>query len=209
MNRVVTPEILDELSVDDPRAVRSRQDLRFINHFMRGEEWILQSLHQSVTLPKRVIELGAGEGKLVNKISRAFPEVQVTALDFIPKPESVDEKVEWVSGDLMEYEGFSEDTVVVANLFIHHLEREGLEKLGHKLSGVQGLYFSEPYRARIPLVMGRSIFPLVNEVTRHDMMVSIKAGFKRGELPEVFGEAFQWTETVGLFGGLRVKGERK
>ena len=34
MRRYIQPEILDELAVDDPRAIQSRRDLRKINAFM-------------------------------------------------------------------------------------------------------------------------------------------------------------------------------
>ena len=36
MNRIVQPELLDELPPDDPRAMRSRRDLRRINAWMRN-----------------------------------------------------------------------------------------------------------------------------------------------------------------------------
>ena len=36
MKRIVQPELLDALPPDDPRAVRSRRDLRRVNAWMRN-----------------------------------------------------------------------------------------------------------------------------------------------------------------------------
>ena len=36
MNRIVEPELLDTLSPADPRAIRSRRDLRRVNAWMRN-----------------------------------------------------------------------------------------------------------------------------------------------------------------------------
>ncbi len=207
MQRIVKPEILDELDPSDPIALRSRNDLRLINGFMRGEGWILSELAELDF--QRVIELGAGEGVLANKIQNQFPEKEVVALDFIKKPELVSEGVRWIEGDLLEYEHFSEGDVVVANLFLHHLQDEQLMQLGEKLSKVKAVLFAEPHRAQTPKIMGRCLYPLINEVTRHDMMVSIEAGFRRGELGDLLREGFHWEESLSVFGGIRVKGVRR
>jgi hypothetical protein len=55
-------------------------------------------------------------------------------------------------------------------------------------------------------MMSRFLFPFVNEVTRHDMVVSIRAGFKHSELAAMLGLDFSWHEKRGLFGGIRLKG---
>src|SRR5665213_1028567 len=38
MKRIVEPELLDALPPDDPSAIRSRQDLRRVNAWMRNHE---------------------------------------------------------------------------------------------------------------------------------------------------------------------------
>jgi hypothetical protein len=42
VERVVKPEILDDLPMDDPSARASRADLRRINFLMGNERWILK-----------------------------------------------------------------------------------------------------------------------------------------------------------------------
>ena len=84
MPRLVAPEILDTLSPADPRAIRSRRDLRLINWFMRGESWILAQLEELA--PTKIIELGAGTGALTNRIAEKFPDVEVIGVDLMPRP---------------------------------------------------------------------------------------------------------------------------
>lgn len=75
MKRVVEPELLDELSSDDPAAIRSRRDLRMINWFMGNEGWIQRQIEEGESM----VELGAGTGELTGKLSNTG---KVTGLDF-------------------------------------------------------------------------------------------------------------------------------
>jgi len=208
VQRKVEPEILDHLDANDERAVRSRKDLRLVNSFMRGEQWIIQQLKQLDVPFDTIIELGAGEGWLSNQIKTTFPNKAVVSLDLISKPSTAHEQIEWIQGDMMEYTGFTEGSVVVANLFIHHLKQPELLRLSELISEVDAILLAEPYRANIPLIMGRCIFPLVNDVTRHDMIVSIRAGFQKNELPRILCPHFIWEESLGLFGGIRMQAVR-
>ena len=58
------------------------------------------------------------------------------------------------------------------------------------------------------LIMSRCLFPFVNNVTRHDMTVSIRAGFRHDELAVhcQLGGELTWSEQRGLFGAIRVRG---
>lgn len=207
MDRVVGAEILDGLDAGDSRAVRSRRDLRLVNFFMRGESWILGELGKFSGL-KRVVELGAGAGCLGSAVKRVFSDVEVVCLDLVERPDGVEGGVVWRSGDLFEFDGYDSGTVVVANLFLHHLEGEDLRRLGGLLEGCLGVLAAEPFRGRVPLAMGRCLFPFVNDVTRHDMLVSIRAGFCAGELGGLLDDGFLFEESRGVFGGIRVKGVR-
>src|SRR3954462_11982265 len=88
MQRIVEPELLDSLPPNDPRAIRSRRDLR------RGNAWVGNSVHlaravEALPPPRRIIELGAGDGTLMLKIARRFahhwqPGVELILLDMAP-----------------------------------------------------------------------------------------------------------------------------
>ena len=80
MNRIVQPELLDELPPDDPRAVRSRRDLRRINAWMRNHAIMARALQTGWNghAPKQITELGAGDGnfllRVAQKISPRWPK---------------------------------------------------------------------------------------------------------------------------------------
>ncbi|MEO1844804.1 MAG: hypothetical protein ABGZ37_11065, partial [Akkermansiaceae bacterium] len=65
VGRVVQPELLDELPFDDPDALRSRRDLRFINGVMGNFRWMRRRL--AGRAEGRVIELGAGDGAFLRE----------------------------------------------------------------------------------------------------------------------------------------------
>ncbi len=211
VNRLVAPEILDGLDPADKRAIRSRRDLRLVNWFMRGESWIVREL-KNMQGVRRVVDLGAGDGSLGAAIIEALPDLEVTCVDLVPRPENLDHRITWWSGDVFDYERYDETTVVVANLFLHHLVSSELQKLGAKIHGVRGVLATEPYRGAMSLMMSRCLFPFVNDVTRHDMTVSIRAGFRQGELGRELSHeldgALTWSDQKGVFGAIRVRGIR-
>jgi hypothetical protein len=98
-----------------------------------------------------------------------------------------------------------ENTAVVANLFLHHFDHDLLEKLASSLTCSGSLLFAEPARTQHALRLGYVAYPFVGRVTKHDMLVSIKAGFVTGELPQYFSEKYQWEEQLHWMGGLRSK----
>lgn len=208
MQRVVEAEILDQLDAGDARALRSRRDLQLINGLMRGEAWIVSELKKMKGVQK-VVDLGAGDGCLGAAILKKMPDVEVVCVDLKARPSQLDDRVGWIQGDLFEYRAYGDHTVVVANLFLHHLSAGQLKRLGNLISGVHGILVTEPYRGKAAMYMGKCLFPLVNDVTRHDMMVSIRAGFQENELGAMLGCHFKWHEQRSFFGGIRIKGTRK
>ncbi len=200
-HRIVKPEILDSLNASDPAAIRSRKDLRKINWFMRGENWIINQLEQIKNLTK-IVELGAGEGHLASKIKTAFPNAEVTAIDLLDRPKKLSKKIQWQKQDIMQSDTYDEETVIVANLFIHHLSEEQLYQLGNKISKCRAIIMAEPHRYWFSKLLGYTLFPFINHVTRHDMIVSIEAGFRFGELAGLIDIDWHWDERAGL-GGIR------
>lgn len=202
MKRVVVPEILDELTSSDPRAMRSRRDLRMINALMGNERWIVSELKKRGRKDS-VVELGAGRGELVNQLTgEGWP---CRGYDLQPQPDSLHAQANWSQGNFFETLEKDSSPVVVGSLILHHFEETELLELGRLLEGRQFLVFAEPLRSLLPIIEGYALFPFVNDVTRHDMIVSIRAGFRKGELAQKLGllVGWDWVETVTLRGGLR------
>jgi hypothetical protein len=191
--RIVEPEILDHLPHDDPAARRSRLDLRRINFLMGNELWILRALELSPDASASMIcEIGAGDGELAAKIRRGFPNSHIAACDLAPRPAGLDPAIDWRCGDIFQ-QAPPPGGVLVANLFLHHFEGGHLRRLGKICEGFDVLIFNEPDRSRIAAFLGTLLHPFVNHVTRHDMQVSIRAGFRSGEMTGLLGlDASLW-----------------
>ncbi len=205
MFRQVLPEILDHLPADDPEAIRSRRDLRRINFLMGNERWIVAQARR--LKPASIVELGAGEGMLSGKLATIAP---VECYDLAPRPAALDARVNWHQGDLFAAPP-AVGGLLVANLFLHHFEGDSMRHLARWCAGFRSLCFVEPLRTEGSLRLGATMLPFVNRVTRHDMPVSIRAGFVPGELPELLElESGKWhvREQTSWRGGIRVLASR-
>lgn len=206
MERLLEPEILDQLDPADPAALRSRADLRWINRLMGTQAWMLKQLAMLARDVDTVIELGAGEGHLLNAVHRQYPNLRCVGYDLVRKPDSVAAGVDWVSGDFMQgldRMPLGPRTVVLANLILHHLDALQLEAIRAAFAEIACWLIVEPDRSRRSLWLGWSLLPFVGAVTRADMMTSIRAGFCAGELGSVLGR-HRAEESVWL-GGRRVR----
>lgn len=201
MHRQVLPEILDHLPAGDPEAVRSRRDLRLINFLMGNERWIVRQAH--ALQPTSIYELGAGEGMLSAQLAKI---AAVECYDLAPPPASLDPRITWHQGDLLVAPPVR-GGLLVANLFLHHFEGQSMRGLARWCSGFQSLCFVEPLRSPGALRLGAALWPFVNRITRHDMPISIRAGFLPGELPKLLElDPAKWhlREQTTWRGGIRV-----
>lgn len=205
--------MLDILPADDPRVVRCRRDLKLINWLMGNHRWIWRTLarHRSL-LPHGIVELGAGDGSFLRQFRHHHPDLPLAGFDLAPRPASLAADVAWHSGDVFQPAGSWPGAVLVANLFLHHFAVEQIQALGQRLDGVRLLLIGEGHRS--PEVLRRSgwLNPLLGEITRHDMEISLAAGFVAGELPDWLGlNERDWIvhETHTLFGAHRLMAIRR
>lgn len=155
---------------------------------MGNEHWICREIRRFEKEALRgIVEIGAGNGKLCQALARQFPEAPVSAFDLAPSPQFADSRIKWHQGDLFEAEPPWEGGVLVANLFIHHFEGAALKALGQWMMNFEVILLNEPDRCRLPHFLGGIMHPFMNRVTRHDMHVSIRAGFQAGELESLLG----------------------
>jgi hypothetical protein len=98
-------------------------------------------------------------------------------------------------------------TFLVANLFLHPFEGEALRGLlGLIPRQCEGVAACEPRRSAFSLAAARLLgFIGCNRVTRHDAVISVRAGFRGRELTEWWGDAHDWhlgEGEAGLFSHL-------
>lgn len=220
MARTVVPEWLDSLPADDPRAIRSRGDLRRINRIMSATSLLAEALDPLVSGngPVRMIELGAGDGTLLLRLAqrraRDWPPVRLGLLDLQPvvKQATLDGynalgwQAEVIGADVFDW--LANDStqrvtplpveeaapIIVANLFLHHFDGQPLTDLLHGLAArARAVVCVEPRRSRFALLGSRLLGAIgCNDVTRHDAAISVRAGFRGHELSALWPQDSAW-----------------
>lgn len=230
--RQVEPEWLDTLAADDPRAARSRDDLRRINRLMGTQTLLTRSLETLLegsgidgSGQARLVELGAGDGtlalRLARRLSRRWPKATLRLLDLQPTVSdatlvgfrALGWQVEVIRADVFDwlaqpraFAGHADESkakpIIFANLFIHHFEGPRLKTL---LTGIadraQGFSCLEPRRSLAALLGSRLLGAIgCNDVTRHDAVTSVRAGFRARELSGGWPRSNRWDVQEGAAG---------
>jgi hypothetical protein len=83
---------------------------------------------------------------------------------------------------------------ITANLFLHHFTESPLASLLAKLAPLTPLFVvCEPRRGALPLLGSRLLWAIgCNDVTRHDAVLSVEAGFSGRELSALWPEPSLW-----------------
>lgn len=225
MPRVVEPEWLDQLPADDPRAICSRGDLRRINRVMSASRLLGEALDPLVAgrAKVRLIELGAGDGSLLLRLAEsralAWPPISLGLLDLQPvvAPATLARyrvlgwTPEVIHGDVFNWladkhadAGTGDAPILVANLFLHHFEGPRLAELVRGIAmHARAFVCVEPRRSRTALLGSHLLGALgCNDVTRHDAVVSVRAGFANRDLSECWPRDQGWDlreHPAGLF----------
>lgn len=210
MKRIVQPEWLDLLPPNDPRAQRSRRDLRRVNTLMRNPAILSGALRNLARdrPPHRLVELGVGDGQFLLRVARSlaprWPAVEVTLLDqretvadttlaefaalgWHPQVLVRDVRA-WAKSDPVPAD------VIVANLFLHHFAESELAQLFRAGAARAPMFAAvEPRRAAWPLFCSRLLWTIgCNRVTCHDASVSVHAGFNGRELSALWPQDQGW-----------------
>ena len=224
MHRDVQPELLDDLSSTDPQAVGSRADLRRLNSIMGHEGMLADAFlrHHAATpvgsQPLRIVEMGAGDGTLLLRLARRWSAIGVTAnITLIDRQDLVAAEthrafaalnwpVEIVTTDILTWLAQSSPPVdvMLANLFLHHFPDPILERLLCQAAVKTSLFIAcEPRRAASALLASRLLWFIgCNGITRHDAVVSVRAGFGGHELSALWPTDPKWVlseQPTGLF----------
>jgi len=195
MGRSLTSEILDILPPDDPRALRSRRDLSVINAVMCQSRIMARAL-SDFPAPKLVADLGGGDGRFMlrvgKRLAKRWPGVTIMIADrraiVSAETRACFARLGWrcdnLTGDVLETLPLIKPDIVTANLFLHHLDDAALARLLSLVAGqARGFVACEPRRSTFGLLGARMVFALgANDVTRHDAVASVRAGFRGREL---------------------------
>jgi hypothetical protein len=225
MQRKVEPEWLDEMPPTEALAAGSRRDLQRLNRLM-GHAAVLSRIMQDHGRGRkdlRLVELGAGDGTFLLRVAQRLPRtlaVRATLVDRLPlvtpATQVAFQELGWqiqpVIADVFAWlRENSLPSVITTNLFLHHFTGEPLAELLHRIAERAELFCAcEPKRAPLAWLASRCLRLVgCNTVTRHDAVVSVRAGFNENELsalwPRPRPEGWRLEERpTGLFSHLFV-----
>ncbi len=213
--RCVRPEVLDELTPEDPRALRSRRDLRRVHRAMRSVSALNHGLARlRLAAPaKTILELGAGDGSLLLRLAAVlrprWSGVKLTLLDRqrVVNSQTVEGyrrhgwEVTTVCEDVLTWARQSAQEpydLCVATLFLHHFKDAELrELLRGVVSQSRSFIAIEPRREMLAKVGSRLIGLLgASAVTREDAVKSVDAGFAGEEITAAWPSTDEtwWTQ---------------
>jgi hypothetical protein len=178
--------------------------------------------------PLRVLELGAGDGSLLlgvaARLAGEWPGVALTLLDrqrlLAPATAAGYRAAGWsvrtdvrafadwaarrdaiADGAAGDGDGSSWD-LILANLFLHHFDDATLAAMLSVIAGRCAAFLAvEPRRAPLALLASHLVGALgANAVTRSDAVLSVRAGFRDGELGRAWPAGGQWQLREGPAG---------
>ena len=208
--RAVRPEWLDSLPPDDPRAGRSRRDLRRINAWMQQAGIMAGVLASHCRhAPRTILDLGAGDGAFMLRVARRLASrwqgLTVILLDRhkIVSAETqrdfdaIGWRVETVAADVFEFlqqDSPTDVDVITTNLFLHHFPQAELARLlALAAQWTDVLAACEPSRAPLAFAASQMVWAIgCNDVSRHDAVVSVRAGFNGDEISALWPKQKEW-----------------
>ncbi len=136
-------------------------------------------------------------------------------MDRAARPARLPESVRWHQVDVRTFDRWQDYPLVTANLFFHHFDDNTLSELGAQISRhTRVIVIGDLRRSRLQqwLFSGFAHLICAHHVSHHDGGLSIRAGFRHDELPDLLGlHADQWTWKVRatVSGAYRLVAERR
>ena len=220
MARCVEPEWLDLLDPEDPRASRSRRDLQRVNRVMGNAAILSRALRKAQPhSPRLIVELGAGDGTfLLRVVQRPMRRWQGGKIMFIDRQSIVSTRtreafhalgwaVETVEADVLawlQHAAPGPIDLMIANLFLHHFHSHQLTVLLSSAATRANLFVACEPRRSYTAIAGSALLGAIgcNDVSRHDAVISVRAGFADHELSALWPHASRYRleeYAAGLF----------
>jgi SAM-dependent methyltransferase len=193
--RATDAELLDE-GVPEAAALRSLQDLRFVNRWLGNRRSVLAAVRPHLPAGGNLLDVGSASGDLPAFFASRLPGpllavgLDVKALHFRFAPALVRRVVADVRALPFAARSFD---VVTASLFLHHFGDQELPALLSSLFALarRALVVNDLERTLVPYLFGKALFPLLfrSPVSVADGLVSIRRGFRPQELLAAFAGA--------------------
>ena len=203
--RAVLPELLDTMAPEEPLAQRSRRDLQRIHIVMNTRNTLHRALRRLRLSrpPRRILELGAGDGSLVLRLARTlaplWPDVELTLLDrhdlISATTREAYRDLGWqvsvVTSDVVHWAHTTSALhydVCLAALFLHHFAEPELGEILAAVAARSDAFVACEPRRNAWTRLGSRLVGVIggNAVTRADAITSVAAGFAGQELTRMW-----------------------
>lgn len=178
---------------------------------MGNHRWIARRLRQLLKPGWRVLEIGAGDGTLLHYLvdGGVCEAEQLIGIDLAPRPDDLTAGITWVQQDIFSGEPLPEAEIVVATLVLHHFTEEQLAALGQRLAQRRRAMLVCETARKLSFLAQGFLFSTLTDfdyISCHDMLISIRAGFRDDELPQFLGlEGWRSRTRTTLLGSYRLE----
>ena len=197
MKRSYQQELMDDFSIQDERIDNALVELKIINKYLGGISTTKSALNIFTKKNNdeiKILDIGAGSSDNLIAAKNSFPNIKILSLDknlrsltttknFIPKINS--------DAFYLPFKNNSYDLVHVA-LFLHHFNEDQIKKLLNEFLRISknGIIINDLQRSYLAL-LGIKLLTILfskSEMVKHDAPISVKRGFSKSDLINLFNE---------------------
>jgi len=195
MKRSYEQEKMDDFSIQDKRIDLALIELRIINKYLGGISTTKSALNffiNSKNEELKILDIGSGSSDNLLAAKNLYPHLQIISIDknlgILSNSANTLLKI---NSDALDLPIKNESCDIVhVSLFLHHFNEKQIEKLLKEFLRISniGIIINDLQRSFIALV-GIKILPLLfskSEMVKNDAPISVKRGFNRFDLINVF-----------------------
>lgn len=204
------PDLLDQMTSDDPRAIASRRDIKRINAVMFQDALMRSAIARGeFDAPRRILDLGGGDATFTLKVARrmkpGWRDVELVVVDrmdvvearTLREFEQIGWKLKVVTTDVFAFlsqPGQAPFDLVLSNLFIHHFPAGELERLLANIAGLTtGFVACEPKRSALTVAGSAMLWAIgCTPVSVRDSVTGARAGFRDREITDAWPDRKLW-----------------
>lgn len=211
--RVSIPEKMDDPALPEEALTMALSDIRKVNRYLGGHTTSLKGLRSfldpDANTPLHIIDMGCGDGEFLRVLARHCRKlgVPVTLIGWDMNPKSLAmarrasatfPEIRYECQDVLGACALPENSLITCNLFLHHFSSPQVSELlcKWKDAGASAVIINDLHRNALAYYLFRlfgAIF-MKSPVARYDGAVSIRRGFRKGELLRIF-EGLNASET--------------
>jgi len=193
MRRSLAPEIMDDAHAPEELLERFHRQLGALHRFLGNHRAILDALRQDAQPIHRVLDIGCGNGALLDEIRRQM-HVDVVGVELRPPERNVFD-VPIVKADASRVR-LPQADIGVCIMVIHHLTKDEITALVHNASrSLRRLIILDLVRHWLPLALFSVFFsPVLMHAVAADGRLSIRRSYTPPELRAIVEHALAGTD---------------